>query len=120
MKSKEYFIEKITSILASGDANRIQEFTAKLRLIESVENILSHVIELEQLIKLLNSGLSPYIKENYPNEEADTIFCSEIAENTRGNHYKEEADFDINDALDLCGIQRRKFRKLYEYYPKKV
>lgn len=112
MKSNEYFIDKIKEIL-TGDTYRIQHFTSKLRLIESVENIYHHIIELEQLIDLLSSGLGDYMKEYRKEIEADTLLCGEIASNTKYNHYHDEKGFAVNDALDLCGIKQRKFQKIY-------
>jgi len=112
MKTPEYFTERITEILA-GSTHRIQHFTTKLRLIESVENIYSHIAELDMLIDLLKTGLGGYMKEYYPEIEADTLFCAEIAENTRYNHYHNEKAFNIYDALILCDIKKREFKKIY-------
>lgn len=77
-----------------------QHFTQQLELIQVVDFNYEHIVQLEQLIKVMKSGLSDYYKEYHPEQHFLTTQAGIIAENTRANHYKKESE-KLPDAHSL-------------------
>jgi hypothetical protein len=88
-----------------NDSSLKQHFTSQLELILTVDQNYKHIIELECLRNCLKSGLGDYYKEYASLMNNITIFCGEVAECTRRNHYRSASEHvdDVYTYLeDMC------------------
>ena len=95
-----------------------QVFVQQLELIQVVDFNYKHIAQLEQLIKVMKSGLSSYYKDYHKEQEFLTIQAGIIAQNTRDNHYRKKGDLlpDVHSLFEEfagCKSPIKDFKSIY-------